>query len=71
MINEEMNDNKSENKMPDQPEDNPSDIEKDYEELIPHGELKPNENSGIYFSSSLKISDPDTKEVLVQMRGDS
>jgi len=34
-------------------------------------EAKPNEDSGIYFSSSLKISDPDTKEVLVQMRGDS
>ena len=34
-------------------------------------EVKPNEDSGIYFSSSLKITDPDTKEVLVQMRGDS
>jgi len=34
-------------------------------------EVKPNENSGIYFSSSLKITDPDTKEVLVQVRGDS
>jgi|TARA_X000001036_G_scaffold233500_1_gene218032 hypothetical protein len=34
-------------------------------------EVKPNEDSGIYFSSSLKITDPDTDEVLVQMRGDS
>lgn len=32
---------------------------------------KPNESSGIYFSSSLKITDPNTDEVLVQMRGDS
>jgi hypothetical protein len=34
-------------------------------------ESKPNESSGIYFSSSIKISDPNTKEVLVQMRGDN
>ena len=32
---------------------------------------KPNENAGFYFSSSLKITDPNTKEVLVQMRGDN
>jgi hypothetical protein len=32
---------------------------------------KPNENGGFYFSSSVKITDPDTKEVLVQMRGDN
>jgi hypothetical protein len=31
---------------------------------------KPNENGGFYFSSSLKITDPETKEVLVQTRGD-
>ena len=31
---------------------------------------KPNESSGIYFSSSIKITDPNTNEVLVQMRGD-
>ena len=34
-------------------------------------EVKHNEDSGIYFSSSLKITDPNTEEVLVQMRGDS
>ena len=34
-------------------------------------EVKSNEDSGIYFSSSLKITDPNTEEVLVQMRGDS
>lgn len=31
---------------------------------------KPDEMSGIYFSSHLKISDPNTKQVLVQKRGD-
>ena len=33
-------------------------------------EKKPDEIGGFYFSSFLKIVDPDTKEVLVQMRGD-
>jgi hypothetical protein len=32
---------------------------------------KPNENLGFIFSSSVKISDPNTKEVLVQIRGDN
>ena len=31
---------------------------------------KPDETNGIYFSSHLKISDPNTKQVLVQKRGD-
>jgi hypothetical protein len=30
-----------------------------------------NESSGLYFSSSIKIYDPNTTEVLVQMRGDN
>ena len=34
-------------------------------------EVKPNESGGFYFSSFLKISDPNTKEVLVQTRGDN
>lgn len=34
-------------------------------------ETKPNEHGGFYFSSHLKISDPNTKEVLVQKRGDN
>ena len=34
-------------------------------------EPKPNENGGFYFSSSVKIYDPNTKEVLVQKRGDN
>ena len=32
--------------------------------------VKPNETGGFYFSSHVKISDPNTKEVLVQTRGD-
>jgi len=31
---------------------------------------KPNEIGGIYFSSMVKITDPDTQQVLVQVRGD-
>lgn len=31
---------------------------------------KPNEQYGFYFSSSLKITDPDTGKVIVQMRCD-
>lgn len=34
-------------------------------------EKKPNEHSGIVISSHIKISDPNTKEVLVQKRGDN
>ncbi len=34
-------------------------------------EKTPNENSGIYFSSAIKIFDPNTKEILVQKRGDN
>lgn len=33
-------------------------------------EKKPNEQSGFYFSSFLKITDPETNEVLVEQRGD-
>lgn len=31
---------------------------------------KPNENAGVYFSSSIKIFDPNTDQVLVHKRGD-
>jgi hypothetical protein len=34
-------------------------------------ETKPNEHGGFYFSSHLKIFDPNTKQVLVQKRGDN
>ena len=34
-------------------------------------EKKPNEHGGFYFSSSVKITDPNTKEVLVHTRGDN
>lgn len=32
---------------------------------------KPNEVGGVYFSSSVKIFDPNSNEVMVQKRGDS
>ena len=34
-------------------------------------ERKPNELGGIYFSSGVKIFDPNSQEVLVHTRGDS
>ena len=34
-------------------------------------EKRPNETGGYYFSSMVKISDPETKEILVQIRGDN
>lgn len=34
-------------------------------------EKKPDEVAGFYFSSHIKIYDPDTKKVLVQRRGDN
>jgi len=33
-------------------------------------EKKPDETGGFYFSSFVKITDPNTNEVLVQTRGD-
>jgi hypothetical protein len=33
-------------------------------------EKKPNEQSGFYFSSAIKITDPNSGEILVQMRAD-
>ena len=38
-------------------------------EKAPSG-TKPNEIGGVYFSSSIKIFDPNSNEVLVQKRGD-
>jgi len=32
---------------------------------------KPDELGGVYFSSSIKIFDPETNEILVQKRGDN
>lgn len=37
---------------------------------VPPVPNKPNETGGVYFSSSIKIFDPNTKEILVQQRGD-
>ena len=42
------------------------DIDKNKENTV-----KLNETGGVYFSSSIKITDPNTNEVLVQIRGDS
>lgn len=33
-------------------------------------EKRPNENAGFYFSSSVKIFDPNTQQILIQKRGD-
>jgi hypothetical protein len=41
------------------------------ENLQKKPESKPNEHGGFYFSSHLKIFDPNTKQVLVQKRGDN
>lgn len=32
---------------------------------------KPNEKAGFYFSSHVRIFDPNTKKILVQKRGDN
>lgn len=40
------------------------------ENLEKKPEPKPNENGGFYFSSSVKVYDPNTKEILVHKRGD-
>lgn len=55
MINKEMSNYNTEN--------NEKNLKKD--ELV-----KPNEHGGFYFSSSFKIFDPNSKEILVQNRGD-
>jgi hypothetical protein len=55
MINKYMNNNIEENKT----------------EPVKEYGPKPNETGGFYFSSHFKISDPNTKEVLVQQRGDN
>jgi len=40
------------------------------EEKAKH-ENVPDEHSGFYFSSHIKITDPETKEILVETRGDN
>lgn len=41
------------------------------EQVKPQETEKPvDEETGFYFSSNIKIFDPESKEVLVQMRGD-
>ena len=41
------------------------------ENLKQESQKKPNETGGFYFSSHVKITDPNTKEVLVHKRGDN
>jgi len=41
------------------------------ENLRQEPEKKPNETGGFYFSSHVVITDPNTKEILVQKRGDN
>ena len=50
--------------------DKPTDIIEEKNEK-PESKAKPNDTGGFYFSSFLKITDPDTKEVLVHTRGDN
>lgn len=45
---------------------NKMDNNKKQEEIV----KKPNETGGVMFSSSVKIFDPNTKEVMVQIRGE-
>jgi len=45
--------------------------EKPLENVPLKEEHKPNEIGGFYFSSHIKVFDPNTKEVLVQKRGDN
>ena len=44
----------------------PIDVEKPQQDSTP----APNEQGGFIFSSSIKISDPNTKEIILHMRGD-
>lgn len=49
-----------------------SDKKQDHEVKIDEKVNKPvDENMGFYFSSAIKIHDPESGEVLVQMRGDN
>ena len=34
-------------------------------------ENKPNDTAGFYFSTHIRISDPNSKEILLQKRGDN
>jgi hypothetical protein len=46
-------------------------LDKQKEQIITEQKQAPvDEKGGFAFSSAVKISDPNTKEVLVQMRGD-
>jgi hypothetical protein len=46
---------------------NPDNLEEAKEDVGP----EPNENGGIIFSSSIKITDPNTQEIILHVRGDN
>ena len=50
------------NNNPDNLEDNKQEVDNSPE---------PNEKGGIIFSSSIRITDPNTNEILLHMRGDN
>lgn len=56
------------NKYMENKEENSS---KSFQKPVENVDKKPNENAGFYFSSFVKITDPNSKEVLVQTRGDN
>jgi len=45
--------------------------EKQQDDEVKSEEKPVDENMGFYFSSSIKIHDPDSGEVIVHMRGDN
>lgn len=53
-----MNENLDKEKIQEQPK------------MVEKRQTPVDENGGFVFSSAVKISDPNTKEVIVQMRGD-
>lgn len=49
---------------------NPTNLEKVSTEIQEKTESKPQDQGGFAFSSSIRIFDPNTKEILVHQRGD-
>lgn len=45
--------------------------EKDEQKEVKHPQEHVNELGGFYFSSAIKIFDPNTEEIIVQQRGDN
>jgi hypothetical protein len=49
---------------------NLTNLEQTSTEIAEKPESKPQEEGGVVFSSSIRIFDPNTKEILVHQRGD-